>query len=59
MTDIYGLHDVRFGDRDEVPNWRSMKEIAEDIDPDDEELEQTSDDVIAILGFDPKEFSGA
>jgi hypothetical protein len=27
-------------------------------DPDDEELETTSQDVVGILGFDPKEFSG-
>ena len=32
-------------------------EIDDDEDADDEELDETPADVIAILGFDPKEFS--
>ena len=47
------LGDVYFGNElaNEV-DWR--KETTEE-DPDDEELEETSQDVVAILGFDPKE----
>jgi hypothetical protein len=34
-------------------DWRKI----DDPDPDDEELEVTPANVIAMLGFDPKEFS--
>ena len=48
--------DVHFGEVDEEePDWR--EELEEETDPDDEELEYTPQDVIDILGFDPKEFS--
>lgn len=48
--------DVHFGEVDEEePDWRN--ELEEETDPDDEELEYTPQDVIDILGFDPKEFS--
>jgi hypothetical protein len=38
----------------ELFDWRS---VPDEPDPDDEELEVTPSDVIAILGFDPKELS--
>ncbi len=31
---------------------------ADDLDPDDDEMEVSPPDVVAMLGFDPKEFSG-
>ncbi len=37
------------GDRDPVA-WKKV----DDFDPDDEELEETPKDVVAMLGFDPK-----
>lgn len=46
--------DVYFGEPDAPPvDWR--KGTAVDEDPDDEELQETPPDVIAILGFDPKD----
>jgi hypothetical protein len=36
-------------------NWREAE--TNDDDPDDEILADTPDDVVSILGFDPKEFS--
>ena len=36
-----------------LPDWR--KDTTEEIDPDDELLRDTPEDVIAILGFDPLE----
>jgi hypothetical protein len=48
------LPDVYFGDVDESEvDWRNLPD---DIDSDDEELEHTPTDVIEMLGFDPKEF---
>lgn len=48
--------DVHFGEIDQDdPDWRN--ELTEEIDPDDEELDVTPQEVIDILGFDPKEFS--
>ena len=48
--------DVYFGPvSDKKINWRDVL-VANEPD-DDSELERTSDDVIGILGFDPKEFS--
>ena len=35
-------------------NWRANAK-ATDVDPDDELLETTPADVVAVLGFDPKE----
>ena len=32
-------------------DWRL--ELIDDIDPDDEEMQQTPPDVVAVLGFDP------
>lgn len=37
-------------------DWRKNKK-ATDADPDDVELPVTPHDVVAVLGFDPKEFS--
>ncbi|TAL78510.1 MAG: hypothetical protein EPN76_05615 [Burkholderiaceae bacterium] len=48
------LPDVYFGSPSEEPaDWRNF----DDPDPDDEELEVTDPLVVAVLGFDPKEFS--
>lgn len=38
---------------DEVVNWRDIE--INDNEDDDEELEETPEDVIEGLGFDPKE----
>lgn len=43
--------DVYFGSLDDVADW----DVDDDEDPDDEELETTPADVVALLGFDPKE----
>lgn len=40
---------------DKVVDWR--KEDIDDAEDNDEELDQTPEDVIEGLGFDPKEFS--
>lgn len=55
MPSIYDQDaDIHFGGVDKpLPNWREFS----DDDPDDSELENTPQDVIAVLGFDPKEFS--
>jgi hypothetical protein len=47
--------DVFFGSIDAAPpDWREIDEAIDDEnDPDDEELEATPDDVLAVLGFDP------
>jgi hypothetical protein len=51
MKDFPNVH---FGKvREEDIDWRNMPE---DIDPDDELLDKTPDDVIGMLGFDPREF---
>lgn len=51
MDEVFGLKaDVELGS-EKLPDWR--KADAES-DPDDEELDETPADVIAILGFDPK-----
>ena len=48
--------DVHFGEFNDVSvNWREMGFL--DDDPDDEELETSPEDVVAVLGFDPKELS--
>lgn len=48
--------DVYFsGIDEESPDWRSPMLESNDIDPDDELLEETPKDVVAILGFDPLE----
>jgi hypothetical protein len=49
------LHDIYFGGVGEPGvNWRNLPD---ETDPDDEELEETPADVVLLLGFDPKEFS--
>jgi hypothetical protein len=49
------LPDIWFGQPGERGvNWR---DLPEEPDPDDEELEETPADVVLLLGFDPKEFS--
>ena len=51
-------YDIHFGpvDENKKVDWREALKDEPDID-DDEELEVTPPDVIAMLGFDPKEFS--
>jgi len=45
--------DVYFGSVDEgLLDWRS--ELQEEEDPDDELLDETPEDVVAMLGFDPR-----
>jgi len=55
MAEIEGLEsDVHFGEIGQpLPDWREFDFV--DIDPDDEELEETPADVVAVLGFDPLE----
>ena len=49
------LPDIWFGEVGERGiDWRTLPD---EVDPDDEEMEQTPQDVIDLLGFDPKEFS--
>lgn len=50
----HGVHFGRITDDEEIGEWRGT-EAEDESDPDDEELENTPEDVIAILGFDPKE----
>jgi len=51
------LPEVHFGKVGEpLPDWRGRGGPMADDDPDDEILETTPDDVIGILGFDPREF---
>lgn len=46
--------DIGFGGADiELPDWRNEDEL--DVDIDDEELSKTPEDVVAVLGFDPKD----
>jgi hypothetical protein len=54
MTSIEGQKaDVHFG---KVPdNTELDMGFALPEDPDDEELEETPSDVVAVLGFDPKD----
>ncbi len=51
-------YDIHFGKVEEgkIVDWRKELENEPDVD-DDEELDVTPPDVIAMLGFDPKEFS--
>jgi hypothetical protein len=52
MNEVFGLKaDIELG-KEKLPDWR--KETMDETDPDDEELDETPADVIAILGFDPK-----
>lgn len=44
-------YDVHFGEIGRVVDWKSYDEP----DPDDEELAQTPEDVVKLLGFDPLE----
>ena len=52
MTNKIDLPDVTFqgssGD-----DWRET--LADEVDPDDEELDETPADVVMMLGFDPKD----
>lgn len=51
------LSEVNFGSvNNPLPDWRANDSVANDDDPDDEVVE-TPEDVIEILGFDPLEFS--
>lgn len=57
MNRIPGLKvDVGFGDAEAaLPDWRKSKEAGDtEVDPDDEQIE-TTEDVKAVLGFDPAE----
>jgi hypothetical protein len=50
------LPQVHFGSVQSKPlDWREVEDIP---DSDDEELAETPSDVIAMLGFDPKELKG-
>ena len=50
MDETQELPEAYFGNTDSANiNWRK----AEDVDPDDEQLTKTPDDVIQMLGFDP------
>lgn len=51
-------YEIYFGSVEEGKkvDWRKALEDEPDVD-DDEELEVTSPEVVAMLGFDPKEFS--
>lgn len=57
MAEIPDLDaDVHFGSIGSRPDdWRKDKNLTDEVDPDDDELFDTPDDVIAILGFDPLE----
>lgn len=57
MPDIPGLDiDVHFGSTEEREvKWREDEALDAEEDPDDEELDETPADVIAMLGFDPKD----
>ena len=52
VEDFFG--DIWFGD--ELANDVAWRDFPDDEDPDDELLNKTPEDVIGILGFDPKEF---
>lgn len=56
MSEVYGLEsDIYFGDlKSATVDWRK-ENIADEEDPDDEELEVTPSYVVFILGFDPKD----
>lgn len=52
MKKVFDLKaDIELG-KDDNPDWR--KEGGDETDSDDEELDKTPEDVIALLGFDPK-----
>ena len=53
---LNGSSEVHFGSvGNPLPNWRENDSLKDETDPDDEEMEKTPPDVIAIIGFDPKE----
>ena len=58
MTQAYDQDaDVHLGEiNTHVPNWRDLPH--DDFDPDDEVLEETPENVTAVLGFDPLEIEG-
>lgn len=60
MPEVFGDdQDVHFGEVDApLPDWRKDKRLVDEEDPDDELLDETPEDVIAILGFDPLEWEG-
>ena len=48
---------VYFGEVSDKPvDWR--KNLKDEVDPDDDELEETPEEVIDFLGFDPKKETG-
>lgn len=52
MKKVFDLKaDIELG-KDDNPDWR--KDSEDETDADDEELDKTPKDVIALLGFDPK-----
>ena len=55
MNSVFEMDvDVGFGGSEKsLPDWRLSDR--KELDPDDDEMEQTDADVISILGFDPKE----
>ena len=40
-------------------NEEDWRDRPEEFDPDDEELYETPEDIVTMLGFDPKEFSSS
>ena len=56
MPPVYNQQtDVHFGQTGSpLPDWREFADVP---DPDDAELDETPDEVLGILGFDPLEFS--
>ena len=57
MPEIYDDdQDVYFGEVDNpLLDWRKSKSLIDEEDPDDELLDETPEDVVALLGFDPLE----
>ena len=58
MSEDMHDHDVtvHFGEvGGKLPNWQKNAKAVNEKDPDDEELDVTPTEVVAILGFDPKD----
>ncbi len=55
LDDFFG--DVYFGDK--LANEEEWRDRPGETDMDDEEMDISPEDVVGILGFDPREFSSA
>ena len=53
LDDFFG--DVYFGEV--LANEEEWRDRPGEMDPDDEEMDVSPEDVVGMLGFDPKEFS--